>query len=649
MRHFTFVDMRCFVLFACLVLYTPLAGVAQDSTRFSSDITTEKTPWTHLAFDDDPYNFQFAIISDRSGGARPGVFEDAVMKLNWLRPEFVMSVGDLIDGASGRDSVELARQWDEHFDRIEPLRMPFFHLAGNHDIKANNTFQVDLWNKMFGTPFYSFRYKDVLFLALFTNEGFQSMTDDQVTYMERALAEHADVRWTLVFMHHPLWMYPHESNFATLESLLEDRKYTVFAGHHHRYHHESRQQANYYILATTGGGSRLLGNSFGMFDHITWVTMSDNGPVLANLRLDGILPHNVANDESAGLAAALLSSTVAESHVFVDSETKFKKGKALLTYTNEADIPLHLSGRFFHNHEVHARPSKIDAIIPPGTTQAIEIELEAVDAFNLSKGIFLEMDATLRYEHPEFPDLALNRTQAIPIRVSSYNVLPVEEADFVGSFEVIMAEPLPGTTIRYTVDGRPPTGRSPVYEQPFTVTTATTVKAALFDAAGRSSTVDVMATQDVAPGQGVMRSYYEYDTRKGIWNRVPDFSKLQPTTIKVANTLNLEQAGQRNQFFGVVYKGTIDLPESGTYRFSTISDDGSILLINGEPVVVDAVKHKARETFGEITLEAGQHTIEVQYYQHRKAMVMDVFYESPSGERVQVGIGDLSFGEGLLN
>ena len=32
-------------------------------------------PYTHLGFKNDPDEFQFAIITDNAGGARPGVFQ----------------------------------------------------------------------------------------------------------------------------------------------------------------------------------------------------------------------------------------------------------------------------------------------------------------------------------------------------------------------------------------------------------------------------------------------------------------------------------------------------------------------------------------------------------------------------------------------
>src|SRR5262245_18966304 len=63
-------------------------------------VTSEnKNPWTSLA----PYvaadQFQFAIVSDGTGGHRRGVFSKAVQQVNLMQPAFVMSVGDLIEGS----------------------------------------------------------------------------------------------------------------------------------------------------------------------------------------------------------------------------------------------------------------------------------------------------------------------------------------------------------------------------------------------------------------------------------------------------------------------------------------------------------------------------------------------------------------------
>ena len=70
--------------------------------------------------------------------------------------------------------------------------------------------------------------------------------------------------------------------------MLSSRSYTIFAGHEHEYAKAIRDGHNYYTLATTGGGSELTGLEDGSFDHIMWVTMTDEGPKVVNLMLDGI-------------------------------------------------------------------------------------------------------------------------------------------------------------------------------------------------------------------------------------------------------------------------------------------------------------------------------------------------------------------------
>ena len=107
----------------------------QTVSGFSHSVETEQKPWTHTRFLNNPDHFQFAIVSDRTGGVRRGVFPRAVRKLNELQPEFVMSVGDLITGGAKqtKESV-LLKQWQEFNSFIKGFEMPFFYLPGNHDV-----------------------------------------------------------------------------------------------------------------------------------------------------------------------------------------------------------------------------------------------------------------------------------------------------------------------------------------------------------------------------------------------------------------------------------------------------------------------------------------------------------------------------------
>jgi hypothetical protein len=255
-------------------------------------------PWTAQPFNNANDTFRFAVVSDRTGGHRTEIFSKAVSLLNLMQPEFVLSVGDLIEGYSEKEP-SVRKMWSEFDIYVKQLQMPFFHVPGNHDV-SNNT-QVSVWKSKFGKIYYHFVYKNVLFLCLNTEdfpEGQKAATrisPEQTEYFGRILAENRNVRWTIVALHKPVWTSanPDDIGWTAFEKQLLDRPYTVFAGHVHHYQKFVRHGRNYYQLATTGGSSKMRGLKYGEFDHITWVTMKPEGPVLANVLLSGVLPEDL--------------------------------------------------------------------------------------------------------------------------------------------------------------------------------------------------------------------------------------------------------------------------------------------------------------------------------------------------------------------
>ena len=297
---------RGIIAIACLVLIAlagcstiePATHLADGHLEIQTPVTGHATPWTKQPLLNDPDNFQFAIMSDRTGGRRGDVFSKAVDKVNLLQPEFVICVGDLIKGYT-QDIAKLNSENDVFDDIVNRLDMRFFRVVGNHDI--SNDAMTDLYRQRYGHPYYHFVYKDTLFLVINTEDPPQKgISDTQGVYMNQALADNPDVRWTLVFMHKPLFVeeakHPHPG-WQKIEDQLKNRRHSVFAGHWHQYAKYTKNDQCYIRLATTGGGSKLSGIEQGEFDHIVWVTMTDDGPRLANLMLDGIHDQNVRVEE----------------------------------------------------------------------------------------------------------------------------------------------------------------------------------------------------------------------------------------------------------------------------------------------------------------------------------------------------------------
>jgi hypothetical protein len=349
-------------------------------------------PWTNLDLNNDPKNFQFLILTDRTGGNRPGVFEQGIEKINLLQPEFVLSVGDLIDGYT-EDPVIVKNQWNEFDALVSRLNMPFFYVPGNHDI--TNKMMEDMWVERFGSTYYYFVYRDVLFLCLNSEEALTAhastvFSEDQINFIEKTLKENQEVRWTLLFFHKPAWMvleydgYGEDALAKTkwdrIEKLLQNRKYTVFAGHIHRYTHRVRQKQDYITLATMGGGSSLRGPVFGQFDHVVWVTMTDNGPVLANLMLDGIWDKDFSAEDIEKNLFLLINGKVVKTKRGIDEDNPLHNQSVELQLTNIRDIPMNAVLTFDESKYSSLSPAKITQTVPPNSVSIVKLRLKFTNA-----------------------------------------------------------------------------------------------------------------------------------------------------------------------------------------------------------------------------------------------------------------------------
>ena len=347
-------------------------------------------PWTGLAANDAATDFHFVIVGDRTRGARPGVFEAAISKANLLEPAFVVSVGDLIDGHS-EDQAGLDREWDEFEGFVARLETPFFYAAGNHDM--SNAVMAETWQARFGPSYYSFLYKDVLFLVL-NSELFDMARDmrtpvpgpwtqaEQMAFIAETLQRFPDPRWTIVLIHQSLWDQAFwkyadapQDDWQKVEAMLGQRDYTVFAGHSHRYVKVVRQDRRYITLATTGGHSRLRGLMHGEFDQVALVSMTDAGPRIANLMLEGIQDENVTTAASRHAVGNL--DRAVYSVPALGSGTHFEAGTVAFDVANHSDKDMAVA---FHvdpgPHLVYAAQPQ-PFTVAPGQTERVEIALAA--------------------------------------------------------------------------------------------------------------------------------------------------------------------------------------------------------------------------------------------------------------------------------
>jgi hypothetical protein len=345
-----------------------------------------RIPVTKKTFNDDTTTFRFAIVSDRNGGMRPGVFELAMNKLNLLQPEFVLSVGDLIDGYTEDANVWNA-QWDEFDELVNRLDMPFYYVPGNHD--TSNELLTDVWKKRHGRDYYSFVHKNVLFIALNTDEIKDGgISETQVQYIKNALNKHQDVQWTLIFMHRPLWSYGDQAGYKEIGNALKGKNYTLFSAHHHNYQYQVVDGMDHYVLATTGGGTYGRGSDVGEFDGITWITMKKDGPKVAHLDLTGIYDKKLVPPADYGDIQTLRKGNWLTVKPSVQRTANFKSFPVDLIIKNDMKLQMVISGDLVAQYGIHFEPNLISETIAPGKQEIIRVnaiadaEMMSIEALN---------------------------------------------------------------------------------------------------------------------------------------------------------------------------------------------------------------------------------------------------------------------------
>lgn len=308
-----------------MIALVTLAGCGQKANHFTHDITPPPSPWVGVPINDSDNKYSFAIFSDLNGGEREGVFNVGAAQLDLFKPDFIMSIGDLIDGGT-EDKAQLKKEWDSFDARAVKAGAPIFRVGGNHDL--TNVKMREVWATRYGPRYYHFIYRDALFLILdsedFTEERMQEVYharaeairlwdgpnpalgdksaymkmderkfgeigSEQSAYFERVLAANPDVKWTFLFMHKPTWLREDSRGLARVEAALKGRSYTVFNGHYHSFKYEVRHDMDYIMLATTGGSQGA--EDVNAFDHLTLITMDADAaaPSIAHLKMEGIL------------------------------------------------------------------------------------------------------------------------------------------------------------------------------------------------------------------------------------------------------------------------------------------------------------------------------------------------------------------------
>lgn len=208
-------------------------------------------------------------------------------------------------------------------------------------------------------------------------------------------------------------------------------------------------------------------------------------------------------------------------------------------------------------------------------------------------------------------------------------------SDFVEPFSAELSTEEPGAAIVYTLDGSIPTLDSPRYGSPIQLTRTCTLTARVVSngtlskrfARATFTRVEPRPALDV---EGLVPGL-TYRCYEGGWAMLPDFDTLQPVASGDVGAFDL-QVATKDDDYGLVFDGFIDIPRPGVYTFQIASDDGSRLYIDSEQVVDNDGIHAQRAASGRIALARGFHRIRVVFFESGADASLSVRYAGPGIE-----------------
>jgi hypothetical protein len=256
--------------------------------------------------------------------------------------------------------------------------------------------------------------------------------------------------------------------------------------------------------------------------------------------------------------------------------------------------------------------------------------VEIIDAWNMTIDTLIkEYEGKFTVDLPGKKYIAVRITckkfvlPMVPVKLAYNGILFYKET------EAKLIHPDPGQ-VYYTLDGSEPTQMSFKYTGPIKINKRTILKAASFYGDRKSTTLQaeyLPAKLNPAVKPKNLQNGLKYEYFTGDWDQLPDFSQLKAQKSGVTEAVNLSMDKDAD-YFGIRYSGYIMIPEDNVYTFTSISDDGSFVFIDGKKIVTNDYTHGASPANGQVGLEAGYHTIEIHFFEKWGGEYLEVLLES---------------------
>lgn len=208
---------------------------------------------------------------------------------------------------------------------------------------------------------------------------------------------------------------------------------------------------------------------------------------------------------------------------------------------------------------------------------------------------------------------------------------------FGSSLNVALKSPVAGAKVFYTIDSYTPRETDIEFNSPVTYNVPQDqyrdLQTIVITPSGKRSQVTHTVMYNKAPLAPVTyqgnATGLKYQFMQGTFASTNDLTKAAVIDSGVAKSFNPSVLRKNNPGFGVIYNGFIRIDADGLYQFSTRSDDGSVLVIDDQPIVNNDGRHPVAEQGGAVALQKGYHKFTLKYFDAGAVSALRVYITTP--------------------
>ena len=325
-------------------------------------------------YSNKPASIRIVILGDRTGRPDDSLFLATIREASRLKPDLIVSAGDLIDGYQEDERIhEAAAEWERVLKMLRSAfgDIPLFVTAGNHDVWSERS--EALFEETLGHPVnHSFNVGPVRFIMFDSsrtrNEG--EVEEEDLDWLVRELGEARGSDQRVVMTHVPMWAIDGGGAYGSPlhDVLIAGNANWVITGHWHHAMSDQRDGIKYRIIGPTGTLPHRPGHpESGNVVQFGFMTLSPEGVEFSLIPSGSILSSTAFPYEYNQLEWKIQERALRVEGFELSGYPPVPKGVATLYLENVTDEEI-VGPMIIRNGEAgwRVRPNRFDLRLGPG-------------------------------------------------------------------------------------------------------------------------------------------------------------------------------------------------------------------------------------------------------------------------------------------